>query len=81
VQSCSDYKELPLLAPRKWQRMTGPPANSPVRIDPCEDCVAGEWPGFPRYRLGESKWKGGASISTFKSLTAPSFRAKVLAGN
>ena len=28
MQSCSDYKELPLLVPRKWQRMTGPPAKS-----------------------------------------------------
>ena len=32
MQSCSDYKELPLLAPRKWQRMTGPPANSPEAL-------------------------------------------------
>jgi hypothetical protein len=38
--------------------MTGLPAHSPVQIDPCEDCVAGESPGFPRYRSGESKWTG-----------------------
>ena len=38
--------------------MTGLPAHSPVQIDPCEDCVAGELPGFPRYRSGESKWTG-----------------------
>ena len=49
--------------------MTEQPAHSPVRTDPCADCVVGRSPGFPGIVGPGVNGQDSPSVSTLKLLT------------
>jgi hypothetical protein len=49
--------------------MTEQPAHSPVRTDPCADCVVGRSLGFPRFVGPGVNGQDSPSVSTLKLLT------------